>query len=92
MTYLRIKIRPDGKRNQKSYKFVVSDLKTKRRGCFIKKIGFYSLGEKKRRVCGFNRTAFIKFLRCGAQLNKNAQKHFRRLGISFLDETEEFKM
>lgn len=92
MTYLRMKIRPDGKRHQKSYKFIVSDLKTKRRGAFLRKIGYYSLGEKKQRVCGFNREYFIEFLRKGAKLNKNIQKHFRRLGLNFLDETKEFKI
>lgn len=92
MTYLRIKIRPDGKRHQKSYKFVVSDLKTKRRGLFIKKIGYYSLGEKTQRVCGFNTLNYIDFLRKGVKLNKNAQKHFRRLGLGFLDEAKEFKL
>ena len=51
------------KRHQKSYKFIVSDLKTKRRGAFLRKIGYYSLGEKKQRVCGFNREYFIEFLR-----------------------------
>lgn len=92
MTYLRIKIRPDGKRSQKSYKFVVSDLKTKRRGTFLKKLGYYLLGEKVQRVFGFNKTEFIKYLRRGAKLNKNVKKHFRRLGLYSLNEKEEFKI
>lgn len=75
MTYLKCKIRPDGKKGQKYYRIVIALLKSKRRGKVISLVGYYNISVLNVRNFVLNKNKLKEYLKKGVVFNKKIKKY-----------------
>ena len=75
MTYLKCKIRPDGKKGQKYYRIVIAPLKSKRRGKVISLVGYYNISALNVRNFVLNKNKLKEYLKKGVVFNKKIKKY-----------------
>jgi len=75
MTYLKCKIRPDGKKGQKYYRIVIALLKSKRRGKVISLVGYYNISALNVRNFVLNKNKLKEYLKKGVVFNKKIKKY-----------------